>query len=53
MATHIPEFWSDDTNSLYLPGISNNENYFTAGEWAHEAVTYDGDHIREYTNGEL
>jgi hypothetical protein len=53
LATHSPEFWSDDTNSLYLPGISNNENHFPAGEWVHEAVTYDGVRIREYTNGQL
>jgi hypothetical protein len=53
MATHIPEFWSDDTKSLYLPDISNNENHFPAGKWTHEVVTYDGDRIREYTNGQL
>jgi hypothetical protein len=53
MATHIPEFWSDDSQSLYLPGIFNNENHFPAGEWVHEAVTYDGDRLREYTNGQL
>jgi hypothetical protein len=53
MATHIPEFWSDDTHSLYLPDISNRENHFPAGEWVHEVVTYDGYRIREYTNGQL
>ena len=53
MATHIPEFWSDDTQSLYLPGISNNDNHFPAGEWVHEVVTYDGRRIKEYTNGQL
>jgi len=53
LATHIPEFWSDDTKSLYLPDISNNDNHFPAGEWIHEAVTYDGDRIREYTDGQL
>jgi hypothetical protein len=53
MATHIPELWSDDTQSLYLPGIFNNENHFPAGEWVHEVVTYDGDRIKEYTNGQL
>jgi hypothetical protein len=53
MATHIPEFWSDDTKGLYLPEISNNENHFPAGEWVHEVVTYDGQRIREYTNGRL
>jgi hypothetical protein len=53
LATHIPEFWSDDTHSLYLPDISNNENHFPAGEWVQEVVTYDGQRIREYTNGQL
>jgi hypothetical protein len=53
LATHIPEFWSDDTKSLYLPEIINNDNHFPAGVWIHEAVTYDGQDIREYTNGQL
>ncbi len=53
MATHIPEFWSDDTESLYLPGLTNNENHFPAGAWVHEVVTYDGHRLREYTNGQL
>jgi hypothetical protein len=53
MATHLPEFWSDDTRSLYLPDLPNNDNGFLAGEWNHEVVTYDGDRIREYTNGQL
>jgi hypothetical protein len=53
MATHIPEFWSDDTQSLYLPDISNNENHFPAGEWVQEVITYDGSRIKEYTNGQL
>ena len=53
MATHIPELWSDDTQGLYLPCISNNDNHFPAGEWVHEVVTYDGQRIREYTNGQL
>jgi hypothetical protein len=53
LATHIPEFWSDDTQSLYLPNLINNENYFTADKWIHEVVTYDGSRIREYTNGQL
>jgi hypothetical protein len=53
MATHIPEFWSDDGRSLYLPGQTNKENHFPAGEWVHEVVTYDGSRIREYTNGQL
>ncbi len=53
MATHIPEFWSDDTRSLYFPDIHNNENHFRAGAWVHEAVTYDGSRIKEYTDGQL
>lgn len=53
MATHGPEFWSDDTQGLFLPGQPNNENHFTAGEWIHEVVTYDGSRIKEYTNGQL
>jgi hypothetical protein len=53
IATHIPEFWSDDGQGLVLPGQPNNDNQFAAGEWMHEAVTYDGSHIKEYTNGQL
>jgi len=53
MATHIPEFWSDDTQGLYLPDLSNNDNHFVPGEWMHEVVTYDGSRIKEYTNGQL
>ena len=53
MATHIPEFWSNDTNGLCLPDLINNDNQFPAGEWVHEAVTYDGRRIKEYTNGQL
>jgi hypothetical protein len=53
LATHIPEFWSIDTNTLYLPGLTNNDNLFQAGEWVHEVVTYDGERIKEYTNGKL
>ncbi len=53
IGTHIPEFWSDDENGLYLPGIVNNDNGFLADEWNHEVVTYDGSHIKEYTNGQL
>ena len=53
MATHIPEFWSEDTLGIYLPNQSNADNHFTAGEWIQEVVTYDGHRIREYTNGQL
>lgn len=53
IATHIPEFWSNDTQGLYLPDLTNNDNQFPAGEWVHEAVTYDGRRIKEYTNGQL
>ena len=53
MATHIPEFWSDDTQGLLLPGQPNNENGFAVSEWIHEVVTYDGSRIKEYTNGQL
>lgn len=53
LATHLPEFWSDDNNGLYLPDMEINDNYFTPGEWNHEVVTYDGSTIKEYTNGEL
>jgi hypothetical protein len=53
IATHIPEFWSNDTNGVCLPDIINIENHFPADEWNHELVAYDGQHIREYTNGQL
>ena len=53
MATHIPEFWSDDTKGLCIPDITNNDNHFPAGEWIHEVVTYEGNRIKEYTNGQL
>jgi hypothetical protein len=53
MATHVPEFWSDDTRSLYIPNIVVQENNFQANAWNHEVVTYDGSHIKEYTNGQL
>ena len=53
MATHGPEFWSDDTQGLLSPGQPNNENNFAASKWIHEVVTYDGSRIKEYTNGQL
>ena len=53
LGTHIPEFWSDDTQGLYLPNQANNDNAFSAGAWNFEVVTYDGQSIREYTNGVL
>lgn len=53
MATHVPEFWSDDTLSLYVPEMVTNDNYFLSDEWIHEVVTYDGYRIKEYTNGQL
>ena len=53
IGTHIPEFWSDDEVGLYLPGIVNNDNPFLAGAWNHEVITYDGSHVKEYTNGQL
>ena len=53
LATHAPEFWSDDTRGLLLSGSPNVENNFPAGEWVHEAVTYDGEQLKEYTNGQL
>jgi hypothetical protein len=53
MATHVPEFWSDDTQSLYLPNMVNLDNQFKPNTWIHEVVTYDSNHIKEYTNGQL
>ncbi|MFZ2424319.1 MAG: LamG-like jellyroll fold domain-containing protein, partial [Anaerolineae bacterium] len=53
MATHVPEFWSDDGQGLVVPGQPNNENGFAAGAWNHEVITYDGSRIKEYTNGQL
>ena len=53
MATHGPEFWSDDTQGLLLPGQPNNENNFAVSKWIHEVVTYDGSRIKEYTDGQL
>ncbi len=53
LATHCPEFWSDDTRSVFMQGMGNKENDFRIGEWNHEVVTYDGTRIKEYTNGRL
>lgn len=53
LATHVPEFWSEDSRSLFLPDLINYENYFPVDKWVHEVVTYDGTRIKEYTNGIL
>lgn len=53
VGTHYPEFWSDNTRSIFLDGRSNEENSFLPGEWNQEVITYDGQRIREYTNGRL
>lgn len=53
MATHVPEFWSDDGQGVLVPAQQNLANNFRAGAWNHEVVTYDGIEIREYTNGKL
>lgn len=53
MATHIPEFWAEDTKGVLIPAQPNNPNNFIPGEWNFEVVTYDGKYIREYTNGNL
>jgi hypothetical protein len=53
MATHVPEFWSDDRQGVLVPAQPNVANNFIPGSWNHEVVTYDGNFIREYTNGKL
>ncbi len=53
MATHVPEFWSANGQGVVLSGVPNIENHFPAGKWVFEAVTYDGERIKEYTNGKL
>ncbi|MDD1688913.1 MAG: LamG domain-containing protein [Methanoregula sp.] len=53
MATHIPEFWAEDTRGVCLPDLPNLDNHFLRGQWNFEVVTYDGHSIREYTNGQL
>lgn len=53
MATHVPEFWSDDGQGVLVPAQTNVANNFMPGSWNHEVVTYDGHFIREYTNGKL
>lgn len=53
MATHVPEFWADDTEGVLVPAQPNKPNNFVPGQWNHEVVTYDGEYIREYTNGNL
>jgi hypothetical protein len=53
LSTHTLDFWSVDLRSLLMPGLTNVENNFLADEWNHEVVTYDGERIREYTNGRL
>ena len=53
MATHVPEFWSDDGKGVLVPAPPNVSNEFLTGQWNHEVVTYDGNYIREFTNGKL
>lgn len=53
LGTIQPEFWGDDMRSLFSGDFANKPNNFSAGAWVHEVVTYDGRHIREYTNGQL
>jgi hypothetical protein len=53
LSTHAHEFWSVDMQSLLVPGLTNEENNFRLNEWNHEVVTYNGQVIREYTNGRL
>ncbi len=53
MATHVPEFWSDDRQGVLVPAQPNVANNFIPGSWNNEVVTYDGNVIREYTNGKL
>jgi len=53
MATHIPEFWAEDTQGVCLPDLPNLDNHFLLGQWNFEVVTYDSHSIREYTNGKL
>lgn len=54
MATHRPEFWADDgQDDLLVPAHPNADNGFVPGAWTHEAVVYNGETMREYTNGTL
>lgn len=53
MATHVPEFWAEDTEGVLIPAQENEPNGFLEGKWNHEVVTYDGYTIKEYTNGRL
>lgn len=53
MATHIPEFWAEDTEGVLIQAQPNNPNNFIPHQWNFEVVTYDGKYIREYTNGNL
>ena len=53
MATHVPEFWAEDTEGVLLPSQENKPNNFIPKQWNYEVVTYDGWYIKEYTNGNL
>jgi hypothetical protein len=53
MGTHYPELWSDNTKSLFFSDKVDADNGFIANNWNHQVLTYDGERIKEYTNGKL
>jgi hypothetical protein len=55
LTTRKPKFWGEDDYPLYNFDVSsvNDKNHFPGGKWVHKVVTYDGDRIKEYTNGQI
>ncbi len=53
LATDTPKFWGADGRTLFLPDFVNNPDTLPANAWVNRVVTYDGNHLREYTDGVL
>lgn len=53
VGTHYPEMWADGQRPFWAEEVVHHENHFLAGAWNHQVVTYDGQFLREYTNGAL
>ena len=53
VGTHYPEVWSDEASNAIRLGDWERMVQFVPGAWNHLALTYDGERVREYINGEL